>query len=204
MYKNQNKNFSRRTLYPYFCRHLEDGMGELWHQYRDIWAPPTPRGADHTLTFWLHLSGSVVPMSTIDWWNMSFQLSRFSEIRGLKYFRFNWKFAEHHCKLPSHFGRSMGKPSDPSKCWPRVRIWYFEWFYGRKILQPPWLSYALAKFQAFWSSLTRSTRLIVGFANATKTSQIHAYSAEIDHVCTDFPRVLAGISEGSSRATEHA
>ena len=37
----------------------------------------------------LIFSGSVVPMSTTDWWNMSFQLSRFSEIRGLKYFRFN-------------------------------------------------------------------------------------------------------------------
>ena len=34
----------------------------------------------------LIFSGSVVPMSTIDWWNISSQLSRFSEIRGLKYF----------------------------------------------------------------------------------------------------------------------
>ena len=69
----------------------------------------------------LIFSGSVVPMSTTDWWNMSFQLSRFSEIRGLKYFRFNWKFTEHHCKLLSHFGRSMGKPSDPSEFWLRAK-----------------------------------------------------------------------------------
>ena len=36
----------------------------------------------------LIFSGSVVPMSTIDWWNMSFELPRISEIRGLKYFSF--------------------------------------------------------------------------------------------------------------------
>ena len=46
------------------------------------------------LIFW----GSVVPKSTNDWWNMSFQLPRFAKIRGLKYFRLNWKL---HCKLRS-------------------------------------------------------------------------------------------------------
>ena len=53
------------------------------------------------LIFW----GSVVPKSTNDWWNMSFQLPRFAKIRVLKYFRFNWKL---HCKLRSRFERLMG------------------------------------------------------------------------------------------------
>ena len=47
----------------------------------------------------LIFSGFVVPMSTIDWWNMNFQLHRIPEIHGLQYFKFKWKIKESHCKL---------------------------------------------------------------------------------------------------------
>ena len=66
-----------------------------FEQMRSIFCSTTYR-CRWKLIFW----GFKVPISTIDWWNMSFQLPRNPEIRDLTYFAFNWKSKEHQCKPP--------------------------------------------------------------------------------------------------------